>query len=109
MNTPEQGAEPGLAPVVRFFEPLTPASVADIGKIYHAQARFKDPFNEVRGLAPIQRIFSHIHRRCPCMVRTTDDLHHIPILTNNACNHTNLFVPCFQYSPLFYMKFDKGS
>jgi hypothetical protein len=21
--------------------------VADIGKIYHAQARFKDPFNEV--------------------------------------------------------------
>jgi hypothetical protein len=76
MNTPEQGAEPGLAPVVRFFETLTPASVADIGKIYHAQARFKDPFNEVVGVPAIEHIFAHMFNalQAPRFVVTTQVL-----------------------------------
>jgi steroid Delta-isomerase len=28
--------------------------------MYAADARFKDPFNEVRGIEPIQRIFAHM-------------------------------------------------
>ena len=60
MSAPQPGTGPDLSPVVRFFEALTPASVADIGQIYHAQARFKDPFNEVVGVPAIERIFAHM-------------------------------------------------
>lgn len=32
-----------------------------MGDFYSARAYFKDPFNEVRGLADIQRIFNHMY------------------------------------------------
>jgi hypothetical protein len=60
MSAPQQVAGPDLAPVVRFFETLTPASLGDIGQIYAAEARFKDPFNEVVGVPAIERIFAHM-------------------------------------------------
>jgi hypothetical protein len=44
-----------------FFETLSPQSVAQLHTIYDAQARFKDPFNEVQGLAEIKRIFQHMY------------------------------------------------
>jgi steroid Delta-isomerase len=47
--------------VVRFFETLQPASVAQMGDYYTQDAYFKDPFNEVNGLAHVQRIFSHMY------------------------------------------------
>lgn len=47
--------------VVDFFETLQPTSVAIMGDFYTPDAYFKDPFNEVRGLAEIQRIFSHMY------------------------------------------------
>ncbi|MBU0588826.1 MAG: nuclear transport factor 2 family protein [Gammaproteobacteria bacterium] len=47
--------------VVEFFENLTPHSVARFGEYYTDDAYFKDPFNEVRGLAEVQRIFSHMY------------------------------------------------
>lgn len=47
--------------VVEFFENLTPQSVARFGEYYTDDAYFKDPFNEVRGLAEVQRIFSHMY------------------------------------------------
>jgi hypothetical protein len=43
------------------FQTLTPAGVAALGTIYAPDARFKDPFNEVRGLAEIQRVFRHMY------------------------------------------------
>ena len=46
--------------VVRFFETLAPADVAALGRLYAADARFKDPFNEVQGVPAIQRIFEHM-------------------------------------------------
>ena len=49
-----------LTDLIRFYEALTPASVADFADHYADDAYFKDPFNEVRGLAAIQRIFSHM-------------------------------------------------
>jgi limonene-1,2-epoxide hydrolase len=49
-----------LARLKVFFETLGPASVARLDEIYSAQAYFKDPFNEVRGLAEVQRIFRHM-------------------------------------------------
>ena len=51
------------APVVKlidFFENLTPAAVARLHAFYTPDVYFKDPFNEVRGLAEVQRIFSHM-------------------------------------------------
>ena len=44
-----------------FFETLSPQSVAQLHTIYDAQARFKDPFNEVKGLPEIERIFRHMY------------------------------------------------
>ena len=47
--------------VVAFFETLSPATVAQLGRLYTDDAYFKDPFNEVRGLAEVQRIFRHMY------------------------------------------------
>jgi steroid Delta-isomerase len=47
--------------IARFFETLQPASVAQMGDYYTPDAYFKDPFNEVNGLAQVQRIFSHMY------------------------------------------------
>ena len=52
--------EEAVTRVVAFFEQLAPASVADLGRIYAPDARCKDPFNEVRGVQPIQHIFAHM-------------------------------------------------
>lgn len=54
------GLSPQLARVVVFFENLSRADVARLGDLYSADAAFKDPFNEVRGLAAVSRIFAHM-------------------------------------------------
>jgi steroid Delta-isomerase len=46
--------------VVRYFETLSEASVDRLGEHYAADAWFKDPFNEVRGIPAIARIFRHM-------------------------------------------------
>jgi steroid delta-isomerase len=46
--------------IVVFFETLTPQSVSRFGEFYTEDAYFKDPFNEVRGLPELQRIFRHM-------------------------------------------------
>lgn len=50
----------GLDRVVVFFESLSLESTAALATIYTEDAYFKDPFNEVRGLAAITRIFAHM-------------------------------------------------
>ena len=44
-----------------FFETLSPQSVSQLHTVYDAQATFKDPFNEVKGLPEIERIFWHMY------------------------------------------------
>lgn len=46
--------------LITFYESLSPTSVARFPEFYAADAFFKDPFNEVQGVAPIQRIFTHM-------------------------------------------------
>jgi steroid Delta-isomerase len=46
---------------VVFFETLSPQLVEQLGTLYTADAYFKDPFNEVKGVAQIQRIFRHMY------------------------------------------------
>jgi len=45
---------------VKYFETITPDSIAALGEIYSENCAFKDPFNAVSGLAAIQAIFSHM-------------------------------------------------
>jgi len=47
--------------IVHAFETLNPARVEQLGTLYAADATFKDPFNAVRGLGEIQRIFRHMY------------------------------------------------
>lgn len=43
------------------FENLTPDSLKhEFANVFDPQVYFKDPFNEVRGLADLQQIFSHM-------------------------------------------------
>lgn len=51
-----------LDQLVQFYEHLTPEALEPITRIYDADARFKDPFNEVTGTAAIQGIFEHMFR-----------------------------------------------
>ena len=46
--------------LVAFFESIRPESVADFPRYYSEDAFFKDPFNEVRGVPAIQRVFTHM-------------------------------------------------
>jgi steroid Delta-isomerase len=42
------------------FESLTPASLPSLVALYAADARFVDPFNDVRGAAQVGAIFEHM-------------------------------------------------
>ena len=44
----------------QYFETLSADSVALLPGLYAPQARFKDPFNDVQGVAAIERIFRHM-------------------------------------------------
>ena len=46
--------------LARYFESINPQSVVDVSDYYAASARFKDPFNDVTGIAAIQQIFAHM-------------------------------------------------
>ena len=49
-----------LDALIQFYNDFSPASVARFPEFYSADAWFKDPFNEVRGIAAIQHIFTHM-------------------------------------------------
>ncbi len=52
-----------LDALIRFYHDLTSESVARFPDFYADDAWFKDPFNEVRGVAAIQRIFTDMFRQ----------------------------------------------
>ncbi|MBT0569341.1 nuclear transport factor 2 family protein [Curvibacter sp. CHRR-16] len=49
-----------LERITRYFETLQPQSLELLESIYHPQAQFKDPFQQVQGLAAIARIYQHM-------------------------------------------------
>ncbi len=54
------GHEAHVEAVAAFFEKLQAADVVRLKDFYTADAYFKDPFNEVRGVPAIERIFTHM-------------------------------------------------
>jgi len=49
--------------VVDFYQALSPASLQQIEQLYAPTVRFKDPFNEVEGIAAVRAIFEHMFRQ----------------------------------------------
>ena len=52
--------DPRVARIVGLFESLTPADVARLAQFYALDVWFKDPFNDVRGVPAVQRVFAHM-------------------------------------------------
>lgn len=49
--------------LVAFYENLSRESVEQISRLYAEDAYFKDPFNEVRGVPAIARVFAHMYEQ----------------------------------------------
>ena len=49
------------AALAAYFENLSPASVVQLPQFYAPEVVFKDPFNEVQGLAAVTSIFEHMY------------------------------------------------
>jgi steroid Delta-isomerase len=49
-----------VARLVSFYETLTEQSLPQLRELYLVDAYFKDPFNEVRDVAAIEKIFAHM-------------------------------------------------
>ena len=60
LSPPAASTEEAVSRVIVFFETLSPAGVAQLGELYAAEARFKDPFNDVQGVPAIRAIFAHM-------------------------------------------------
>ena len=60
LATDADSPEAALQRVVHFFEHMQAADLAQMDRIYTVDAYFKDPFNEVQGLAQIEPIFAHM-------------------------------------------------
>jgi ketosteroid isomerase-like protein len=54
--------DPRVRKIVTLFEGLAHADLPRLPEIYTLDARFKDPFNEVQGVAAITRIFEHMFK-----------------------------------------------
>ncbi len=52
--------EEALDRLIAWFETLSPQSVARTGEFYAPDAHFRDPFNDVRGVERIERIYAHM-------------------------------------------------
>lgn len=50
-----------VAEIAGFFSALQASDVQRMPELYTPDAYFKDPFNEVRGVSEVQRIFSHMY------------------------------------------------
>jgi len=57
IDTPEAA----MQRIVQLFNQLQPGDVSRLSEFYTADAKFKDPFNEVQGVPAIERIFKHMY------------------------------------------------
>ncbi|MFZ6817763.1 nuclear transport factor 2 family protein [Undibacterium sp. Ji22W] len=46
--------------IMDWYATLSPASLSSIARFYTDEAKFRDPFNEVSGVAAIRTIFEHM-------------------------------------------------
>jgi hypothetical protein len=49
-----------LDALIHWYSTLTPETICELRGIYHEEAHFRDPFNDVRGHKAIAAIFEHM-------------------------------------------------
>jgi len=49
-----------LIALIDWYNNLTPQSIDHLRELYHEQARFRDPFNDLQGHAAIAALFQHM-------------------------------------------------
>ncbi len=49
--------------IVQWFESITPQTVAQVPLFYSEEAFFKDPFQEVRGVAKVEHVYAHMFKQ----------------------------------------------
>ena len=49
-----------LGPLLQWYAAITPQTIARAAEFYAADAHFRDPFNDVRGVPAIETIFRHM-------------------------------------------------
>ena len=62
MSLGSNSLQTAVQSLVTFFERLQPDDLPRLHALYAPEARFKDPFNEVQGVAAIERIFVHMFK-----------------------------------------------
>ena len=53
--------DPRVARVIDWFEALSRDNVATLDEIYASDVRFRDPFNDVHGIAEVKRIYAEMY------------------------------------------------
>ena len=61
--SPTPDCSQAASALAHFFETLSPYSLRELPRHYAPDARFKDPFNEVKGIPAIHAIFEHMFRQ----------------------------------------------
>ncbi|MES9940232.1 MAG: nuclear transport factor 2 family protein [Candidatus Thiodiazotropha sp. 6PLUC2] len=56
--------EDWLSRYKEFFEHIDNDGLKDCDRLFSDQVRFKDPFNDVRGVAGVKRVFQHMFNVC---------------------------------------------
>jgi steroid delta-isomerase len=54
-------ARQALEDYAALFAQLTPVRLTEFEQVFAPDARFKDPFNDVRGVAAIRQVFEHMY------------------------------------------------
>jgi len=49
--------------IKKFFEEMSPNSLSELDQVYTADATFKDPFNELKGLESIRKVYAHMYEK----------------------------------------------
>ena len=55
--------EASLQRLIKFFESITPDTAQQLASVYTDDVWFKDPFNEVTGIAAVSNIFIHMFQQ----------------------------------------------
>ncbi len=53
--------DPRIARLIARFEALSPTALSRLGELYAHDALFRDPFQEVRGVAAIAAVYRHMY------------------------------------------------
>lgn len=56
------GFDNALQDYIHFYETLSPASLSRLDTMFTDNARFKDPFNDVRGVENIRKVFDDMFK-----------------------------------------------